>query len=219
MSEETPPQAPSPPAEAESARIRRRWLTLGEILAVAAVLISAATFWNSWSERRGTEEREAAAEQKAVRASAQIALGAAIEANGARLKLATLRDDQAIQGQTIRFPAALGIPAAETTGDPRIEAEWIRKPLVRAMKAAGVKNPGAGERRLPVLIVTRYLTGGAMRTARGYYDIGYRLSEGGLLDGPDLSLAGLALIAEAAPDDPGKRLDSLWLERAPKSGT
>lgn len=214
MSDEKEP-APPPPAETESARIRRRWLTLGEILAVAAVLISAATFWNSWSERRGTEEREAAAEKKAVSASSQIALGGAIEANGARLKIATLRDDQAIQGQTIRFPPALGIAAAETTGDPRIEAAWLRKPLVKAMKAAGVKEPGTGERRLPVLIVTRYLAGGTMRTARGYYDVGYRLSEGGLLDGPDLTLAGLALIAEAAADDPGKRLDALWAERKP----
>ncbi len=33
---------------AEAAAIRRRWINLGEVLAVIAVLISALTLWNSY---------------------------------------------------------------------------------------------------------------------------------------------------------------------------
>ena len=46
------PETPQQQA-AEAAAIRRRWITLGEVLAVAAVLISALTFWNSYQERSG----------------------------------------------------------------------------------------------------------------------------------------------------------------------
>ena len=63
------PAAPveTPAAKAEAARIRRRWLTLGEILAVAAVAISGLTFWNSYSERRHTEEARVAESRAATR--------------------------------------------------------------------------------------------------------------------------------------------------------
>ena len=54
------------PAQAEAAAIRRRWITLGEILAVVAVMISGLTFWNSYSERTASEAERAAEKDAAA---------------------------------------------------------------------------------------------------------------------------------------------------------
>jgi predicted negative regulator of RcsB-dependent stress response len=45
----------TPEEKREAAAIRRRWITLGEILAVIAVLISGLTLWNSYSDRSADE--------------------------------------------------------------------------------------------------------------------------------------------------------------------
>ena len=45
----------TPSEKAEAAAVRRRWINLGEILAVVAVLISGLTLWNSYTERSHAE--------------------------------------------------------------------------------------------------------------------------------------------------------------------
>src|SRR5215212_12163989 len=97
----------SPAQAAEAAAIRRRWITLGEILAVIAVLISGLTLWNSYSER-SSAEAERAAEKKEEAARSQ-ALVLKAEGRGKRLSLAALDPAQAIQSQTIAFPSPLGV--------------------------------------------------------------------------------------------------------------
>ena len=66
------PEIPETHAEkaAETARIRRRWLSLGETVAVIAVVISALTLWNNYDERKSAEaeRRAAAAKQPMARA-------------------------------------------------------------------------------------------------------------------------------------------------------
>ena len=49
----------TPEERKEAAAIRRRWITLGEILAVVGVLISGLALWNSWSERSSAEKERA----------------------------------------------------------------------------------------------------------------------------------------------------------------
>ena len=47
------------------------------------------------------------------------------------------------------------------------------------------------------------------------YDLGYRIEEGGLLDGDEVRLRGLARIDGVAPGQAQARLDALWRERNP----
>ncbi|SFR98599.1 hypothetical protein [Sphingomonas jatrophae] len=202
-------RAETPAEKAEKARVRRRWLTLGEVLAVVAALISGLTLWNSWQQRSDEQAKEVRAEKKAESAAATIVLGAAGEDEGRRLKLASLRADQNVQGQTILFPPALKVAAVETTGDPRIEADWIQD----ALRDATTGEKDRGDARLPLLIVTRYWSDGAVRTARAYYDLGYTLEEGGLLGGRKLRLKGLSLIGAAPEKADPERLDKLWAAR------
>jgi hypothetical protein len=206
MSDDTP---------AEKKARRWRWITFGEVVGVAAVVVSGLSFWDSRRDRERTEQEKAVVEQRQTAVAMTLALGAAAEAEGTRLKLAPLRDDQAVQGQTIRFPSALGIAAVETTGDARIEREWFDDALRKARKAAGREAKSAGDERMPVWITTRYVVGSEVHTDNAFYDVGYATTAGGLFDAGDVLLKGLAFIARAPKSGAPERLDALWKARLP----
>ena len=102
----TDDKSPLDPAEqAEAARSRRRWLTLAEILGVAAVLISGLTLWNNYQQRTAEEADKAAARQRGIGGWRRpCCCAASPTANGGRLALAPADPDQTIQDQRILFP-------------------------------------------------------------------------------------------------------------------
>lgn len=197
---------------AEAAAIRRRWITLGEILAVLGVLISALALWNSYSERSSDEAEKAQAEVKAGRASATLLLRASVEGDGRRLALAPLREDQTIQSQSIAFPKALALAPVETTGNARIEAGWLDDALRKARKAKDRPDESAGDERLPIAITTRFLAGDAVHSDVAVYDLGY-VAEGRFLQGAAIRLKGLSIVDHVAAAQAGARLDRLWAGR------
>ena len=192
----------------EAAAIRRRWITLGEILAVIGVLISALALWNSWSERSAAEKERAA--EKAQQANVSRTLLLKPTGSGKRLALAPHDADQAIQSQTLIFPSGFGLGAFETT-EPRIEAEWVKRAL---KKADGKEEKVRGDARMPVAITTRFVADGRAFTDTALYDVGYKASDGGLFDGSEVELKGLSLIARTNAAKAQQRLDALWAGRA-----
>jgi hypothetical protein len=192
---------------AEAAAIRRRWITLGEILAVIAVLISGLTLWNSYSERSATEaERAAEKEQQAAKSQALV-----LKAEGGRKRMALSAIDpgHALQSQSIAFPSSLGIDPIEGLVEPRIEAGWIKDAAKKAREAgAGGKE---GDARLPVAISTRFVSGGETHSDTAIYDVGYR-RESGLL-GSEVDLLGLSLVERVSAQDAAARLDAIWRGR------
>jgi len=208
--------AETPGDRAEAARVRRRWLNLGEIVAILAVLISGLTFWNSYRERTNAEAEHASASAQSAKKASTLILKAVPDKDGRTLALAPRADEQAIQSQTIRFPAKLGVSPAETSSDTRIEKSWFESALVSARKAAGVAD-APGDARLPVLIETHYLIDGDPHVDRAIYEVGYATSHS-LLGGTDVHLRGLSRTGAVESVDVGqKRLDALWATRmAPK---
>jgi hypothetical protein len=204
-----------PTAAAEAAATRRRWITLAEILAVVAVLISGATLWNSWSERTDEEADKAAARQQASAAAAVLLLRATVEREGERLALTPADSGQTIQSQTIVFPTPLAVAPVETVSDPRIEAGWFERALLRIREGQGANAQRRGDQRLPVAITTRFFSGGAMHHDSALYDIGYRIDEGGLLGGDKIRLRGVSHVQKLAPAAVQSRLDALWRARHP----
>jgi hypothetical protein len=201
-------QRQTPEERKEAAAIRRRWITLGEVLAVIGVLISGLALWNSWSERSAAEKERAA--EKAQRASVSRTLLLKPSGGGKRLALAAHDPDQAIQSQTLIFPSAVGLEAFDTT-EPRIEAEWVK----RALKKANEKDRKArGDARMPVAITTRFVADGHGFTDTALYDIGYKQSGGGLFEGSEVDLKGLSLVGRTAAANAQARLDALWASRA-----
>ena len=145
----------------EAAAIRRRWITLGEILAVIAVIISGLTLWNSWNERGDTEATRVAEAQRATTRAATLVLTATASEHALALKPTS--SDQSVQSQTVTFPTALGVAPAETTGEPRIEAAWFERALKKARGDAGLPDDSRGDERLPVVISTRFVVDGEAR--------------------------------------------------------
>jgi hypothetical protein len=195
--------------ESAQAKARRwRWITLAELLAVVTVGISAFALYDAHSARSQEESERAAAQGKeAVRVDRLTLVGTAAD-DGRRLKLAPAVADQVVQSQVIRFPAALGVAPAQTTGDPRLEAEWFADGLKKARRVAGEKDESLGDERLPIAIETRYLAGGVLRTDRAIYDLGYTIS-GQFLGGSSVRLRGLALVERPA-GDVAAMLDKRW---------
>lgn len=197
----------------EKEKTRRRLISLGELVAVLAVLISALGLFNSWSERRQkdqeriTSEQKAAAAERRATAAAGLLLRARPDKSGSRLDLSPAREEQVVQMQTLTFPAKLGISPVETSGDARIEASWFTGNLKKARRAAKRPDETTGDERLPVLIETVYVDGGETRRDRTLYDIGYAVREGGLFGGSQVELRGVSLVARKAD---AAALDARW---------
>lgn len=195
--------------ETPAARTRRRWLTFAEIATVLALVISAASFWDSHQER--AETRAAAARQKPA-AAAPLVLTATATDEGDALDLAASGDDRVIQTQTIMFPSALDAAAVNTVGNPHIEAGWFASGLRTALG----DNRKAG--RLPVGIITHYTDHGIDRTDTAIYDIGHGWRSR-LLQSDAPKLEGITLVArlgrDADADAVQQRLDARWKARHP----
>lgn len=194
------PEIPETHAEkaAETARIRRRWLSLGETVAVVAVLISALTLWNTYDARK-TEEAERRAEKTNTKPQS-IGL-IATEAGGAGLAFKAA--GCALQSTEIRFPSALGIDTENTVLEHRIKTDWLESALLKAV------DKDARDGRLPVVITSRCEADDGPRTETAIYDIVYHIEPRVIL-GRTVKLRGLVRRERVAGDDAAARLDKLW---------
>ena len=196
---------PETPAEGAARKARRRWLSLGETVGVLALVISAASLWDSHQER--AETRAEATRSKQAPA-VPLVLTATVDDDGRTLKLAANRD-RIIQTQTLSFPKALGIDPVDTVGNPRMEAAWFESELRKAIP----EPRGAG--RLPVAIVTRYTDDGKDREDRAVYVIGHgwrtRLLQSDVPVMEGISLAGRGKDVQAM-------IDARWAKAHPPKG-
>lgn len=197
---------------ADAARIRRRWITLGEILAVVAVLISALTLYLNWSDKQDERATKAAESSKASARAARLVLDATQDGDS-RLTLKPTDADQVVQSQTIRFPQALEIAPVDTTGEPRIEAGWFDTALKRARNAAKLPDDSVGDERLPVVITTQFVANGEAHSDSAIYDIGYGIA-GKWLSGHHLTLRGLSLVAHESGSGAQAKIDARWASAA-----
>lgn len=213
MPDSDQPIPPAPPSD-EAAAARRRWITFAEVLALIAVLISALTFWNSYKERTAAEADKAAEREQASTVAGTLLLRGSPERDGARLALAAADPHQTIQTQSFAFPAALGLGAIETVSDPRLEAGWFERPLLRATHDAPAADAASGDQRLPVAITTVFFSDGTMHRDVAIYDVGYRIEGGGLLGGHRVRLLGLSRVAAVPARNAQARVDGRWRARS-----
>ena len=202
MTDELPP---TPVEKAEAAAIRRRWITLGEVVAVAAVVISGLTFWNSWSERQdAAAERQAerAAESKEKAVSNVVLLTGTAEDDGASLALSD--PAHRIQQVVVRFPKALGVSPQTSVLEPKIEADWIAAPMLKLTDGGADRREG----RLPVAITASYWDADVQRTSTAIYDLVWR-TEPRTLQGRTLKLRGV-ILRERIAGDGQARIDGMW---------
>jgi hypothetical protein len=196
----------------EAAAIRRRWITLGEVLAVLAVLISGLTLYLNWAQQ-SDERADKVAENRRASTKAAILVLNAEAVNDDRLVLKPAADGQIVQSQNFRFPAAVGVAPVDTTGDPRIEAGWFESGLKNAREKARLPDDSVGDERLPVAITTQFMVDGEPHEDVAVYDIGYGVA-GRLLSGHRVMLRGLSRVASVKGANAQAMVDGRWAKVA-----
>ena len=191
--------------KAEARAIRRRWVTLGEAVAVLAVVISGATLYNSWSMRRDAADARAQ-ERASIRAATEAEKHHVrlVATDAGSSSLAFKGVDCALQATDITFPTALKAAPQFTVTVHEIQADWFAKPLLKMTDGGDDRREG----RIPVLIESRCEGAGGTRRENAIYDIAYRIVPG-FLSGRSVKLRGM-VFREDASADAKARLDTLW---------
>ena len=164
-----------PPTDAQ---IRRRWINLGEFVAVAGLLISALALWNSW--RGGRDEAETRIVEQEAKPVA-LALRGRIEDDGKRLVIAPVESGHALD--SLQLSAGERRVAVGSDGE-------LSASEVESMLPDDIDKSRDGQ--FVVTAEARYIERGADRSGGGRYTISYRWVDGGLLGGKSLRLTGLS---------------------------
>ena len=155
-------------------RSRLRWVTLGEAIAIAALIISAAGVWISWKTAdKPSGPTKVVEEHQAV----PLALRGRPENEGRTLEISPTEDSHALQSLNV-------IVGGNATVDVGSGGELSAADFESALgdKAAEGKNTN----RVRVKIDANYVESGADKSASGSYVIAYRWEGGGLLGGRSL---------------------------------
>lgn len=167
-------------AEEARKRSRLRWVTLGEAIAIAALIVSAFGVWISWKSSGDGKAPTAVIEG---RQAIPLALRGEALRDGRSLEIAPIEDSHALQTLVV---TPVGAKPIDLGNDGELSA--------RALENALGKNAadGKGTHRVQVRIAARYVEAGADKTATGSYVISYRWDGGGLFGGRSLRIVGLS---------------------------
>jgi hypothetical protein len=159
---------------------RRRWITLGEIIALLALIVSAAGVWIAWKSSK-EEKPERVVEQ---RSSVPLALRGAADSDGQTLTIMPADPSHALEGLTVTIKGASPI---EVGSDGRLSASDVAAALKGHEKEA--KDVAHS---VPVRIDARYVEMGKDRRGGGSYVLRYKWEGGGIFGGRSLHILGLS---------------------------
>ena len=166
-------EIPETPAQRRS---RLRWVTLGEAIAIAALILSGLGLWHEWNKR---EEAKVIVEKPT---SIPLALRGRVTDEGRTLEISPAESSHALQSLTISARGS----TIEIGSDGQLAARDFEEALGDDVE------PAEGTQRQPVRIATAYVEAGADKTATGSYVIRYRWEGGGLFGGRSVRLTGLS---------------------------
>lgn len=153
---------------------RRRWINIGEIIAVAGLIISGLALWNSWGRDKDQGPATVVERERII----PLTLRGSIEDEGRALVVLPVEAGHALDSLTL---TAAGKPPLAIGNDGRIAAPEVEKLL-----DAGIDDARSGS--VSVTVVARYVEAGQDRTRSGRYRLAWRWEKGGLLGGRSLRL-------------------------------
>jgi hypothetical protein len=168
------------PATEAKRKSRIRWVTLGEAIALAALIVSGIGVWLSW---KGSGEDKGPTTIVAQRQAIPLALRGRAQSDGRSLAIMPVEDGHALQSLTLTPQGAKPI---ELGSDGQLSARDLQNALGESAAE------GKGTHRARVRIAARYVEAGADKSATGSYVISYRWESGGLFGGRSLRLVGLS---------------------------
>lgn len=161
-------------------KTRRRWISLGETIAIAALIVSAVGVWIAWKSSNNDRPTEVVEHRSAV----PLALRGTADSDGRTLTIAPADPGHALQSLRVTIKGATPI---DVGSDGRLSASDVEAALSGREKEA--KDVTLS---LPVRIDARYVEAGTDRRGGGSYILRYKWEGGGLFGGRSLRLLGLA---------------------------
>jgi hypothetical protein len=168
----------------EQRRRRLRWLTLGEIIAVIAVAISALGLWKTWQDE---PEKPVLVEKQAT---VLLTLRGIARKDGRSLLVEPVEAGHSLDSASLSF----GGTELELGGNPQLDARDFERAIEKSDSAKN-EEPGDGLHRLPLKVDARYVEAGQTRRSVANYALVYRWEQGGLFGGRSLRLVGLSLVS------------------------
>jgi len=166
-------------SESDSER-RRRLINLGELIALAALIVSALGVWLNWK----TSDNDKPTRIVEQRQSIPLTLRAKAESDGQTLDISPVEPTHALE--SLKVPLA-GSPAIEVGSDGQLAASDVES----ALKGHD-KDPKDRTLSVPVRIEAHYVEAGKEHRGGGTYTLRYRWQGGGLFGGRSLHLVGLS---------------------------
>lgn len=155
----------------------RRRIPYGELIALAALVVSAIGVWIAWKASTNDRPTRIVEQRQAI----ALTLRGKVEDGGRELVISPVEPGHALTSLTLTLPGAAPI---ELGSDGTLEADMVESRLD--------KNEGKGVHRAPLRIDARYVEMGKDRRGGGTYVLRYRWEGGGLLGGRSLRLVGLS---------------------------
>ena len=164
--------------ESESQR-RRRWITIGELIALLALIVSAVGVWISWK----ASDKDGPTRIVEQRQSVPLTLRGKREDDGERLEISPVESSHALESLTVTFPGASPI---EVGSDGVLAASDVEAAL------KGHENePKDRSLSIRARINARYVEAGNEKHASGSYTLHYMWKGGGLFGGRSLHILSL----------------------------
>ena len=158
----------------------RRWINLGEMIALGALIVSAAGVWIAW-KNSSAEKPTRIVEQ---RSSVPLALRGTADSDGRTLTIMPADPSHALESLRVSIEGASPI---DVGSDGRLSASDVETALKDREKEAKDVT-----RSVPVRIDASYVEMGRDRRGGGTYVLRYRWEGGGLCGGRSLRLVGLS---------------------------
>ena len=159
---------------------RRRWINLGELIALAALIVSALGVWIAWKSSNEDKPTRIVEQRPAV----PLALRGTPDSDGRTLTILPADPSHALESLKVTIKGASPI---DIGSDGRLSASDIEAALKdRDKEAKGVAHS------VPVRIDARYVESGTDRRGGGSYVLRYKWEGGGLFGGRSLRLVGLS---------------------------
>jgi hypothetical protein len=161
-------------------RTRRSWINLGEIIALAALIVSALGVWIAWKSSSEDKPTRVVEQRDVI----PLTLKGSADRDGSALTIMPVDPSHGLQSLTVTIKGAAPI---EVGSDGRLQASDVEAAL-----KDHTKETKDIAHSVPVRIDARYVELGKDRRGGGNYVLRYRWQGGGLFSGRSLHLVGLS---------------------------
>src|SRR6476659_5423020 len=146
-------------------KTRRRWINLGEVIALAALVVSGFGVWIAWKSNSDDKPTRVVEQRQAI----PLTLRGQARDDGRTLTIAPVESSHALESLTLTIKGATPI---DVGSDGELSASAVES-------AIGSRDEAKGAHAVPVRIEASYVEMGKDRKGGGSYVLRYRWEGGG----------------------------------------